>query len=372
MRAIGIILAGGNNKRMGALSQKRAIAAMPVAGSYRGIDFALSNMTNSQIKSVAVITQYNSLSLNEHLISSKWWNFGRKQGGLMVFTPSITPQNTNWYRGTADSMYQNIKFLKDSHEPYVVIAGGDGVYKMDYNDVLEYHISKKADITMVCKKIPATEDLRRFGLLKLNEDGRVIDIDEKPMVATSDIASLGIYVLRRRLLIELLEQCAEEERYDFVRDVLMRYKNMKKIYAYELDTYWGGTNSVDAYYKTNMDFLKPEVREHFFHQHPDIYSKVDDNPPAKYNPGSSVKNSLVASGTIINGSVENSILFKEVYVGNNCKIINSIILNDVYIGDNTVIENCIVESHNTIKAGSSYTGTPDKIKVVADIGKADV
>ncbi len=366
MRAIGIILAGGNNKKMGMLSQKRAISAMPVAGSYRAIDFSLSNMTNSQVKKVAVITQYNSLSLSEHLSSSKWWNFGRKQGGLYIYTPSITPTNANWYRGTADSIYQNIKFLKDSHEPYVVIASGDGVYKLDYGEVLEYHIAKKADITMVCKRLPENENLCRFGLVKLSDDNRVVDIDEKPMVATSNIVNCGIYVIRRRLLIELLEQCAEEDRYEFVRDILMRYKNVKKIYAYPLTTYWGNISNIPAYYKVNMDFLDARVRDYFFHQYPDVYSKVDDNPPAKYNPGSHVRNSLVSSGCIINGTIENSILFKQAYIGNNCVIRNSIILNDVYIGDNTVIENCIVESHDTIKANMTYVGSPDDIRVVVE------
>src|SRR5574344_2876708 len=152
MRALGIILAGGNNHRMRELSHKRAIAAMPVAGSYRSIDFALSNMSNSHIQKVAVLVQYNAKSLNEHLSSSKWWDFGRKQGGLFVFTPSITADNSSWYRGTADAIAQNISFLKNSHEPYVVISQGEAVYKMDYNKVLEYHISKKSDLTVVCKQ----------------------------------------------------------------------------------------------------------------------------------------------------------------------------------------------------------------------------
>ena len=137
MRAIGIILAGGNSSRMRELSNKRAIAAMPVAGSYRGIDFVLSNMSNSHIQKVAVLTQYNSRSLNEHLSSSKWWDFGRKQGGLYVFNPTITADNGFWYRGTADAIAQNLTFLRNSHEPYVVIASGDGVYKLDYNKLLE-------------------------------------------------------------------------------------------------------------------------------------------------------------------------------------------------------------------------------------------
>jgi len=140
------------------LSQKRAVCAMPMAGSYRSIDFTLSNMSNSHIQKVAVFTQYNSRSLNEHLSSSKWWDFGRKQGGLYVFTPAVTAENSNWYRGTADAIYQNLTFLKNSHEPYVVISSGDCIYKMDFNAVLEYHIDKKADITVVCRDMePGTE-----------------------------------------------------------------------------------------------------------------------------------------------------------------------------------------------------------------------
>ncbi len=366
MRAIGIVLAGGNSKRMRELSNKRAIAAMPVAGSYRSIDFVLSNMTNSHIQNVAVFTQYNSRSLNLHLSSSKWWDFGRKQGGLFVFTPTITAESSDWYRGTADALYQNLSFLKNSHEPYVVIASGDGIYKMDYNKVLEYHIEKKADITVVCKKMAENEDVTRFGCVKINDDGRIVDFEEKPMVSDANTISCGIYVIRRRQLIELIERCAAEDRYDFVKDILVRYKNLKRIYAYKMGTYWSNIASVDSYYKTNMDFLKPEVRDYFFRQYPDVYSKIDDMPPAKYNPGAKVKNSLVSSGCILNGMVENSVLFKQAYIGNNCIIKNSIILNDVYIGDNTVIENCIVESRDTIRANTTHIGTPDNIKIVVE------
>lgn len=366
MRAIGIVLAGGNSKRMKELSNKRAISAMPIAGCYRSIDFALSNMSNSHIQKVAVFTQYNSRSLNEHLSSSKWWDFGRKQGGLFVFTPTITAESSDWYRGTADALYQNLSFLKNSHEPYVVIAAGDGIYKLDYSKVLEYHIEKKADITVVCKHMGQDEDLTRFGIIRTNEDGRITDFEEKPMVASTTNVSCGIYVIRRRQLIELIERCAAEDRYDFVNDILVRYKNLKRIYAYKLDGYWNNIASVEAYFKTNMDFLKPEVRNYFFKEYPDIYSKVDDLPPAKYNPGANVKNSLVSSGCIINGTVENSILFKKDYIGNNCVIKNSIILNDVYIGDNTVIENCIVESRDTIRANTTYIGSPDNIKIVVE------
>ena len=195
MKALGIILAGGNSSRMGNLSDKRAISAMPVGGSYRGIDFALSNMTNSHIQTVAVLSQYNARSLNEHLASSKWWNFGRKQGGLFVFTPTVTTDNSWWYRGTADAMWQNIDFLKKCHEPYVVIASGDGIYKIDFNAVLDYHIRKQSDITVVCAKVPESDDISRFGVVKMDADGLVTSFEEKPMMPRSNIVSTGVYVI---------------------------------------------------------------------------------------------------------------------------------------------------------------------------------
>ena len=303
---------------------------MPMAGSYRAIDFTLSNMSNSHIQKVAVLTQYNARSLNEHLNSSKWWDFGRKHGGLYVFTPTITADNGNWYRGTSDAIYQNLDFLRKCHEPYVIIASGDAVYKMDYNKMLEYHIAKKADITVGYKELESCEEASRFGTIKMNESMRIEEFEEKPMVANSSVVSTGIYVIRRRLLIDLIEHCA-----------------------------------VEAYYQTNMDFLKPEVRNYFFKELPAIYSKVSDLPPAKYNPGAVVKNSIIASGSIINGTVENSILFKKTFVGNNCVIKNSIILNDVYLGDNTYVENCIVESRDTIRANTRHVGE-NGVKVVVE------
>ena len=365
MRAVGLILAGGNSRKMGQLTAKRAVAAMPVAGSYRAIDFALSNMTNSHIQKVAVLTQYNARSLNEHLNSSKWWDFGRKQGGLYVFSPTITAENGYWYRGTADAIYQNLDFLKRCHEPYVIITSGDAVYKMDYNKVLEYHIEKKADITIVCKDLDSGEDITRFGTVHMDDDGRIRDFEEKPMMSRSHTISTGIYVIRRRLLIDLIEHCEEEDSYDFVKDILIRYKNLKKIYGYKIETYWSNISTVGDYYRTNMDFLNPEIRGYFFKEHPQIYSRVSDLPPVKYNPGTVVKNCLIGSGIIINGTVENSVLFKKVFVGNNCIIKNSIILNDVYLGDNAYIENCIVESRGTIRANTRYVGE-DGVKVVVE------
>ena len=367
MKAVGIVLAGGSNTKMGELSKRRAVAAMPVAGSYRCIDFVLSNMSNSHVQKVAVLTQYNSRSLNEHLNSSKWWDFGRKQGGLSVLTPYITEDNNSWYLGTADSIYQNLDFLRACHEPYVIISSGDCVYKMDYEKLLNYHVEKKADITVAVKDmVEADEDLNRFGIIRMDEEGRIVNFEEKPLIAQTDTVSIGVYVIRRRLLIELIQKAHEEGRTDFVQDILVRYKDVKKIFGYKHEGYWKNIATVESYEQANKDFLKRDVRDYFFREYPNIYSKIDDLPPAKFNPGAAIKNSLISSGCIINGEVQDSILFKKVYIGNNCVIKNSIILNDVYIGDNTVIENCIVESRDTIRANSTYKGEDGKVKIVVE------
>jgi glucose-1-phosphate adenylyltransferase len=230
---------------------------------------------------------------------------------------------------------------------------------------LDYHVEKKADITIVCKDMPAQADVSRYGVIRMNEESRIVDFEEKPLVAQSNTVSAGVYVIRRRQLIEMLEIAAEENRFDFVSDVLVRYRSVKRVFGYKLRSYWSNIATTEDYYKTNMDFLKPEVRNYFFREEPKIYSKVDDLPPAKYNVGSDVSNSLIASGCIINSKVENSVLFKQVFVGKNCVIKNSIVLNGVYIGDNTHVENCIVESNGTLMPNTYYCGD-DGIRIVAE------
>ena len=364
---LAMILAGGEGTRLAPLTDQRAKPAVPFGGKYRIIDFGLSNFVNSGIDSIFVLTQFKSQSLMEHIING--WNISTTQarGHFIIPVPAqMQTQDRTWYRGTADAIYQNLGFLKESHEPYVIIAPGDCVYKMDFNTLLEYHVDKKADITVVCRDMPETADMSRFGTIMMNEEMRVVGFEEKPLQPKTRTISCGIYIIRRRLLIDVIEKCAEEDRYDFVRDVIIRYRDVKRIFGYKIQSYWKNIASVEDYFETNMDFLKPEVRDYFFNQYPNIYSKVDDLPPAKYNPGAHLKNALVSSGCIVNGSVENSILFKSSYIGNNTVIRNSIILNDVYIGDNAVIENCIVESHSTINGGEVHKGEDGRIKVVVE------
>ena len=231
--------------------------------------------------------------------------------------------------------------------------------------MLEYHIRKNSDITVVCKDLPEEDDISRFGVVRVNEDSRITEFEEKPLSAESRKISCGIYIIRRRLLIELLEKCIADDRYDFVNDILIKYRNHKRIYAYNMEGYWNNISSIESYYRTNMDFLKEDVRTFFLAQEPHILSRENDFPSAKFNRGCNIKNSLISSGCILNGAVESSLLFRRVFVGSNTVIRNSIILGDVYIDDNCTIENCIVEARSTITAGTVLQGQPDHIEFVA-------
>lgn len=358
MKAIGLILAGGNSDKLGELTKGRATSAMPVGGSYRAIDFTLSNMTNSGIDKVGVITQYNARSLVDHLSSSKWWDFGRKNGGLFVFSPYMSHINSLWSRGTAESIYQNLSYLKRSNEEYVIIAGGDAVYKMDYNDILDYHIEKNADVTVVCKQMKDV-DHRNFGVVNMDENMRVIEFEEKPIEPQSDIVSLGIYVVARKTLIKFIETIIPEGRYNLVEDVFIRYRKQLNICGYMYDGYWSTIGNVSSYFKTNMDFLDKEIRRNFLKQEPYIETKSKDEPPVKCNQASVVRNAIIGSGSILNGVIRDSVLFRRVYTGDNSETSNSIIMEGSYIGNNCTVKYAIIDKEVVLSDGKHVIGTPE-------------
>lgn len=362
-KALGIILAGGNSQRLGVLTETRATPAMPVGGSYRAIDFTLSNMANTGISKVAVITQYNSRSLLDHLSSAKWWDLGRKQGGLFIFTPYLSGDNSFWYRGTADSIYQNITFLKRSNEKYVIIASGDQVYRMNYEDILDYHELNNADITIACRDLKG-KDVTSYGVMQLDEDMNMIDFEEKPLEPQGTTVNLGIYVIQRTLLIKLLETIAQQERYDLVKDIIIRYRKKLKIKGYKFEGYWNNINSLESYYNTNMDFLRRDIRDLFINKYPYIETKPKDEPPAKYNIGAVVKDTLIGSGGILNGTVEHSVLFRKVYTGENSYIKDSIIMEGCYVGNNCRIENAILDKEVVISDGKQIIGTKEQLVVI--------
>ena len=359
MRAVGIILAGGSNENLTDISSNRTISAFPVGGSYRTIDFTMSNMTNSGVNKVAVITQYSSRALLDHLSSAKWWDLGRKQGGLFVFSPYITNDNPFGYRGTADLIYRNISFLKRSNEPFVIIASGKHVYKIDYNDVLKYHQEKQADITIIYKEANY-EKASNYGVMVLDEDKRLIEFEEKPLEPQTSTISLGVYIIQRTLLIKLLEDLFAENRYDFVNDIIIRYRKKLKIYGYPFEGYWRSIRSIKSLYDVNMDFLKKEVRDLFFRQYPYIATKVKDEPPAKFNMNSSTKNCIVGGGSILNGYVEDSVLFRKVFTGSYSFIKNSVVMDGSYIGNNCYLEYYILDKEVVVSDGRKLIGSKEK------------
>jgi len=366
MRAVGIILAGGKNERLGELTRIRATSALPVGSAYRAIDFPLSNMTNSGITKVAVITQYNSRSLHDHLSSPKWWDLGSKQGGMFVLGPYLSSDNSLWFRGTADSLYQNLTFLKRCNEPYVIISSGDCVYKMDYNDIVAHHEQKGADVTIAYREVPKHDDIRQYGVIMMDENSRITDIEEKPLEPLSDLASIGVYVISRPLLIELLEAIVPEGRYDLVLNMFRHYRKRLKIYGYKFDGYWRNIGiSINTYFNCNMDFLNRDIRSSFTAQYPYIKTKPKDEPPAKYNAQAHVVNTLVGSGAILNGHTDTSVIFRKVYTGENSSVSNAIIMEGTYIGNDAVIEYAILDKEVVVHAGARIVGTPENIMVVS-------
>jgi len=321
-------------------------------------------MTNSGIKKVAVITQYNSRSLHDHLSSPKWWDLGSKHGGMFILSPYLSSDNSAWFRGTADSIYQNLTFLRRSNEPYVVISSGDCVYKMDYNEFIAHHENKNADITIAYRHVPDSDEIRRYGVLEMDEAGRVTDLEEKPLEPQSDLASMGVYVMSRKLLIELVETIFKEGRYDLVRDLFSRYRKRLKMYGYRFDGYWRNLNNVHAYFDCNMDFLRREVRGLFMGTFPYIKTKPKDEPPAKYNAGATVTNCLVGSGAILNGHANRSIIFRKVFTGEHSRVTSAIVMEGTRIGNGAVVENAIVDKEVVIGDGAQVIGSLESPLIV--------
>ncbi|MCX7745718.1 MAG: glucose-1-phosphate adenylyltransferase subunit GlgD [Clostridia bacterium] len=356
--AMGIILTGVNNNRLRELSAVRSVAAIPVGGKYRAIDFVLSNMVNSGITNIGVITQYNFRSLVDHLGSGKEWDLDRKNDGLFIFPPYLSMEDTGWYRGTADAIYSNITFLKRSNEDYVIVTHANCVYKMLFNDMIDYHIEKGADITIAYRDMNdfSSEDLTFLGIMEVDQNGKITDMEEKPLHPKTTLGSMGIYIMKRELLISLLEDCNAHGNYDFVKDVLIGNVKTLNVYGYKFEGYWRTLSSIPLYYRCNMELLNPEIRELLAVKHGNVYTKVKDEAPAKYNEEAEVRNSIVADGCIIEGTVENCVLFREVTVKKGAVVRDSIIMQGTVIGENSSLQNTIVDKNVVITEGKQLRG----------------
>ena len=355
---MGIILTGGKCNTLKELSLERSIAAVPFGGKYRAIDFVLSNMVNSGIVNVGVITQYNIRSLMDHLGSGKEWDLDRKNKGLFIFPPYLSESGTGWYKGTADSLYRNMSFLERSDEEFVLIGQGYAIYNMDFTPMLKHHIDTNADITVACRDMSdfSLDERKLLGIVNIDENKRIIEFAEKPLNPKHNIGSMGIYIVRRKFLIELLEDSISKGLTELVHDIMVRQIKDLKIYAYKFHGYWRPLSTIQLYYRTNMELLNPKVRYELLMDRRKILTKVKDEPPAKYNAEARVRNSIVADGCIIEGEVENSILFRGVRVMKGAKIKDSLVMQGSVVEHGADLQYCILDKAVTISQDKSLKG----------------
>lgn len=348
--AIGVIFANLHEETVPELVRRRTMASIPFGGRYRIIDFTLSNMVNSGITTVGLLTNNNYRSLIDHIGSGKDWDLARKDGGLILLPP-FSEKHDKLYTTRLEALGSLTGFLSRRSEKYVVLTDCDGVAKFDIASIIKYHESKNADITLVSHhgKVGHRSD---FMLLNADKDGRVNEIQLSPHLAEGTKADIfvNLMIINRQFLLNIVEDSVTHGFSSFESDILVKQLNSLKIYQYNFDGYYAGIDSMAAYYKHNMELLDKEVRDELFGER-NIYTKVRDSAPSKYGENAVVKNSLISDGCVIEGIVENSILFRGVKVGKGAVVRNSIIMQDNYIGDNTSL-NCVITDKNVVVSDS--------------------
>jgi len=344
IETLAMILAGGEGRRLDVLSEKRAKPAVPFGGKYRIIDFCLSNCVNSGIYYVGVLTQYNPRSLHEHIKIGKAWDLDRIKGGVFILQPYISDERTNWYRGTADAIYQNLRFIRDINPGLVLILSGDHIYKMDYRKMIKFHLEREAEVTISAIEVP-WEEASRFGIMEVNEEGRVIGFEEKPRFPASNLASMGIYVFSRDILEEEVKKEAMREgtSYDFGKDVIPRLITRNRVFAYRFEEYWKDVGTLTAFWEANMELLQADPPLNLRDDDWPIYTPLEDRPPVKLGRTAVVENSIIGSGSVINGIVEHSVIFGGVYVAEGARVVDSIVMNDSKIGENSFLDRVIID-----------------------------
>lgn len=363
---VAMILAGGQGSRLGVLTKNLAKPAVPFGGKYRIIDFPLSNCSNSGIYTVGVLTQYKPLELNSHIGIGDPWDLDRREGGVSILPPYQEEEGGMWYKGTANAIYQNIEYI-DSYDPeYVLILSGDHIYKMDYNEMLEFHKEKEADATIAVINVPLKE-ASRFGIMNTRDDLSIYEFDEKPKKPKSTSASMGIYifnwkVLKRHLINDEMDINSSN---DFGKNIIPKMiENGRRLVAYPFEGYWKDVGTIESLWEANMDLLKTENELNLFDEDWKIYS-VNPVSPAQYvGEDADIKNSVIVEGCTVYGKVENSVLFQGVYVGRDTVIKDSVIMPNSYIGDNVIIDKAIIGSDVVVNK-ESRVGNGDKIAVVA-------
>ena len=349
-KVLAVILAGGEGKRLSVLATERAKPAVPFAGKYRIIDFALSNCVNSGIGRVAVVPQYNPRSLARHIGVGKAWDLDRVVGGITLLYPFIsTNGEMHWYRGTAEAVYQNLHFIEDSRVDEVLILSGDHVYTMHYEDMIRSHRDQRADITIGVTEVPWNE-ASRFGTVVL-DDSKVVAFEEKPPQPRSNMASMGIYVFNKDVLFGVLEDAHRRGLQDFGSQIIPDAIGKYTIHGYRYNGYWRDVGTIEAYWQTNMDLIVDLPPFNLYEPDSQVRTPSVDMPPVKIGLTAAISRSLVSNGCIINGGVLNSVLSPHVYVEEGAQVIDSIIFDDTVIARDAVVHRAIIDKECYIAAG---------------------
>ncbi|MGI6175124.1 MAG: glucose-1-phosphate adenylyltransferase subunit GlgD [Christensenellales bacterium] len=356
----GVIYTGENAMSLKDLTYSRSVAAMPVGGRYRAIDFMVSNLVNSGIRNVGVITQKNYHSIMDHLGSGKEWDLSRKRDGLFMLPPYVTRENTGVYSGTVDALKGSMGFIRRSSQRYCIFMGSHTIYNMTFNDALEQHVQRGADITILYNVEPEKpkEAYVERLYLSMEASGRIVDMEINPYSPSTSNVSMDVYILEKTLLEHLVEECISRAKYDLIRDVLMAQIKDLKIMGCLYEGYVARIDTLGGYYKLNMDLLEKSTRDSLFSKDHPIYTKVKDEVPALYGSTGHTQNCIIADGCIIEGDVENSVLFRSVRVAPGAKIKNSIIMQACEIQDNAVLENVILDKAVLIKRERRLVGQP--------------
>jgi glucose-1-phosphate adenylyltransferase len=344
-RVLAIVLAGGEGERLSILSGVRAKPAVPFAGKYRIIDFTLSNCVNSDINDVLVLTQYNPRSLNDHIGAGRPWDLDRNAGGIRLLQPYIARgRASEWYRGTADAVLQNLNMIREWPGDIVLVLAGDHIYKMDYGPFVQAHRRHRADVTVAVKPVPLGE-AHRFGILALGDDDAVVDWQEKPKQPKSDLASLGIYVFSKKALLAWLD----DDRPDFGANVIpAMLAGGARVFGYRFDGYWQDVGTVESYWQAQMDLLDEHPALDLYDKDWLVHTRSEERAPARIGPTANVHRSLISHGCLIAGTVERSVLSPGVRVDPGAVVRDSIVMFDTVIRAGAVVDHSIIDKEVSI------------------------
>ena len=358
---VAMLLAGGQGSRLGVLTQNIAKPAVPYGGKYRIIDFPLSNCANSGIDTVGVLTQYSPLELNDYIGSGKPWDLDRADGGVHVLSPYQNIKGADWYKGTANAIYQNIPFIKRYNPKYVLILSGDHIYKMDYRKMIAEHEKAGADCTIAVIEVPM-EEASRFGIMNCNPDGSVYEFEEKPANPKSNLASMGIYVFNWESLKVYLEkdEADPDSSNDFGKNIIpAMLGDGKRLQSYRFADYWKDVGTIDSLWESNLDLLNPKVELDLSDPGWRIYSRSPSAPPQYIGESAELQNSLVTEGCEVDGKVDFSILFENVKVEKGATITDSIIMPGARVEKGATVQYAIIAENVTVKKNAVVGERPE-------------